>query len=174
MIGRIGGMTAADWIKFTPGWLAFVISVGTLVHKWWRGRHARALGPDSDALRALLVDFRTWFGLTLFNPVSRTQLEAIDGTDGAYQRLNDLAARRSDKQLVQYLGNVADQWGEFSGYLLRDRPYTQPNSSDQAEWEAEQERVWVKQQLISAQGRDEVSAALRRLNELERRTVGES
>ena len=167
-------MTAADWIKFTPGWLAFVISVGTLVHKWWRGRHARALGPDSDDLRALLADFRTWFRLTLLNPVTRTQLEHIEGTDSAYQRLNDLAARRSDKQLVRHLGNVAEQWGEFSGYLLRDRPYTQPNSSDQAEWEAEQERVWREQQLISAQGRDEVDASLRRLNELERKNLNAS
>ncbi|MFF7172723.1 hypothetical protein ACIP8U_21220 [Streptomyces pseudovenezuelae] len=164
-------MTAADWIKFTPGWLAFVISVGTLVHKWWRGRHVRALGPDSDALRTLLADFRTWFAMTLDEPVTQTQLQNTDGTTSAHQRLNDLIGRRSDEELIKHLERVGEHWAQFSAYLMPGSPYMQPGTSQRAEWEAERERLWDEQRRISEEGRNEVEAALGRLNKLERKNL---
>ena len=50
-----------DWIKFLPGWLAFVATGGTWVWKWRVRKHSLAIGPDPNDLREVLVKAREQF-----------------------------------------------------------------------------------------------------------------
>ncbi|GHE92927.1 hypothetical protein E5082_05430 [Streptomyces griseoluteus] len=115
-----------DWLKFVPGWLAFVLTMGTLIHKWWTRRQRLAVGPDVDELRELLVSFRGWFSKPLDLPVTQHWLLKRGQHTDAPQQLRDLMARRSDRTLIGHLDEIAGHWAEFTHFGVPDQGITRP------------------------------------------------
>ncbi|EFL35495.1 predicted protein [Streptomyces viridochromogenes DSM 40736] len=178
--------TWVDLLKFLPGWLAFVITVGTLIRKWWTRRHVLALGPDDDELRAQLVQLRSW----LEEVPSGTRADWFLGSERkeAARRLRDSAARRSDRKLRAALGRAASTWDEifelapppprmvfraFGGtHESRERD-PEKRKRDAMRDAADLDR-FQKMATLAGKALTEVDAALDRLNELERKTIGRS
>ncbi|MEV6759529.1 hypothetical protein AB0N16_02550 [Streptomyces sp. NPDC051105] len=110
-----------DWLKFTPGWLAFVVTVGAGIRKVWTRFHRVALGADHDKLREQLASMRGLFeeittqgGLTSSWFLDKDRREVARG-------LRDLSERRTDKLLKNALSKIAEAWDEAFAVAPPDR-----------------------------------------------------
>ncbi len=171
-----------DWLKFVPGWLAFVITIGTLIHKWWTRRHKVALGLAADDLRAQLIAVRS-----LLEEVTSGGKESNWFLDEerkeAARKLRDSADRTKDIVLRQHVLEVADAWDHAFALSSPSRPRVRWLASDGSpadrNKEAEMARVegLDRLQKMTDVARDALPAvkeALDRLNALEERTIGRS
>ncbi|MEU9641327.1 hypothetical protein [Streptomyces sp. NPDC048188] len=178
--------TGLDLIKFLPGWLAFVITVGTLVHKWWTRRHKLALGPDDGELRTQLIELRAW--LETIPSGTRADWFMASERKEAARRLRDAAGRRTDRTLRLSLVRIANTWDEIFalapppprmvfrplGGTRDDRgAYTEARRAEALRDAADLERFQKMAERAGSALR-EVESALSRLNELERKTHGRS
>ncbi|WP_028804388.1 hypothetical protein [Streptomyces sp. 142MFCol3.1] len=171
----------ADWPKFAPGWLAFLVTTGTLVRKTWTRRRQLALGPEAQELRTQLTEFRA-----LLEEVTsgncRTDWFLHDERREAARALRDSAERRDDETLKLAMTRMADAWDEifalapaprakvrFVGDPVREgvrREYALGASSDL-------ERL-QKMTDVAHTALIDVEIAVERLNALERSTHGRS
>lgn len=195
-VGRISGMILAaakgaakvaaephwwaDWPKFLPGWLAFVITVGTLIHKWWTRRHKVALGLAADDLRTQLIDMRSLLEEVTSGGKDSNWFLNEERKEAA-RKLRDSADRTEDAVLRQHVVEVADAWDEAFALSSPSRPRVRWLGSDGSpadrNKEAEMARVegLGRLQKMTDVARDalpSVKAALDRLNALEKRTIG--
>ncbi|MFE1441571.1 hypothetical protein [Streptomyces sp. NPDC058739] len=165
-----------DWPKFAPGWLAFAITIGTLIHKWWTRRHKMALGPDDEAVREALTTARTLFNEIITRGGFDARWFQDEDRRDTGQRLLDLAARRDDEQLRIALTNVAECWNDAFGNSPPRRAMVSvagapEHPSDRMRRE-EDTKTRGRQVESAREGIRCVEAALKRLNKLERRIVG--
>ncbi|WP_030609705.1 hypothetical protein [Streptomyces fulvoviolaceus] len=180
-------MTLADWLKFTPGWLAFLWAVGNGVWKgWWVRRHHLALGPEAEELRTQLTEFRALLEEVASGGVRSDWFMHKDRREAA-RALRDSAERRGDAALKLAMTRVADTWDRIFAlappprvmfryaYDVRE---TRSGASTVARRREEAlrdagdiERV-QKMAALAHEALLDVQTALSRLVELERRTVG--
>ncbi|WP_326571357.1 hypothetical protein OIE69_08655 [Actinacidiphila glaucinigra] len=163
----------ADWPKFAPGWLAFLVTSGTLIRKGWHRRHKLALGPADNEVRDALKSVRSLFeditgggkSVDWFTDDERRE------TDRA---LRDLAERRTDKPLKAAMNKVADSWNEAFSYAPPPRVLFTVGVETAGERQERLDRLerTAKQVEFAHLGLLHVKAALARLNELEQKTTG--
>ncbi|MGW3407771.1 hypothetical protein [Streptomyces sp. NPDC000888] len=189
-------MTAADWLKFAPGWFAAAVAVWTLTDKWRTRRHKVALGPDDPAVREALMTARS-----LFDGIIVRHGDSSPYDKGLAQQIVDLAARRDDAILRAALTDVVEAWNETAalsidpglevdvsmvlrpGLRLPGLPSLEPVVPMGESRSARKRRLEVQktaQETLAEQvaaawsGKEQVEKALARLNKLERRTFGRS
>lgn len=171
-------MTAADWLKFLPGWFAAAVAVWTLFDKGRSRRHKLAFGPDDDALRADLTTLRRWFRAIQDEERRQDWFKADERRD-MVQMLLDHSSRRTDPILTSHVSMTAITW---HWAVVHAPPAQGPRvrwldheTTPEERTATEREREQFSWQRVSAeQGLKSISAALKRLNELERRTIGRS
>ncbi|WP_055491025.1 hypothetical protein [Streptomyces sp. TP-A0356] len=165
-----------DWPKFLPGWLAFAWTLGTGARKVWLRSHKVALGAADNELREALKTART-----LFEDITSQGRRTVDWFQAAERRetsrtIRDLADRRKDRILCQELKAVADAWDKAFAVAPPMRVsdwFPNANLSPQVRQERESDQQRFAEQVSFTQtGLDHLTAALGRLNELERRTLG--
>lgn len=174
-------MTAADWFKFVPGWFAAGVAVWTLFDKWRTRQHMRALGADDDALREHLATLRRLFK-EIREESRRQDWFRAEGHRDMDATLMDLAVRRTDRVLTEHLLRIVMMWNSTRVHApaepgprvrwLGDEP-TPPTSEQRAKAELEREQ-FRKQREASEEGLQLIEGALKRLVQLERRTIGRS
>ncbi len=171
-------MTLADWIKFVPGWLAFVITVGTLIHKWWTRRHKVALGPDDDAVREALTTARSLFKDIIAKSGFTTNWFEDEVRRDTGQRLKDLARRRDDKKLRIAMTDVAESWDRAFANSPPPRftisSPVRPQDPSARKTRVEDSETRGRQVETATEGLAHIERALIRLDKLERRTFGRS
>ncbi|WP_432019162.1 hypothetical protein [Streptomyces sp. 1222.5] len=166
-----------DWLKFTPGWLVFVWTLGTGVRKAWVRHHKAALGADDKELRAALEAARMRFE-DIIAEGRRAPWFVEDERRETGRKIRDLAGRPRDKTLRTELTQVADAWDKVFALApgrgdFRELYMPHGNLSPQEQ----QERVRVQEQFgkqadVARGALDHIRAALNCLNELERKTLG--
>jgi hypothetical protein len=107
-----------DWLEFTPGWLAFLWTVGTLIGKAWTRRQRLALGPDNEAVRTQLTAVRSLFE-DIISGARHADWFLHEDRREISRSLCDLADRRSDAALCTALKEVARAWNKASRRLLK-------------------------------------------------------
>ncbi|MET9101356.1 hypothetical protein [Streptomyces antibioticus] len=168
-----------DWLKFTPGWLAFLWVIGNAAWKglWVRRLHL-AVGPDGDDLRDAILQLRVGFEAVIEGRVREWDLNKRHFKDVA-RHVREHAERRNDRTLKGHLISAAesmDQVVDGDPAELRawvewvDEPSTPEEEAEAARFEAQQR----SQKEAARRGTDHVTKALTRLADLERRTVGRS
>ncbi|MFI5879426.1 hypothetical protein [Streptomyces sp. NPDC051554] len=169
-----------DWLKFTPGWLAFGWAFGNGIwqgiRKWRNVRHKVALGPADDELREALETARTRFE-DIVAEGRRAPWFMDEERRETGRRILDLAERRSDETLCAELAKVADAWNEaFALAPGRAAPRVlstdQPLSPQQRTESARVQEQFGKEADVARAALEHIKAALARLNELQRRMVG--
>jgi hypothetical protein len=164
-----------DWLKFTPGWLAFLVTLGTGVRKALNRRNRLALGPDDAKVRDALTTTRG-----LFEEITNTGGKTVNWFQDPERRetarhMRDLAARRKDKALREAMGAVAASWDEAFAWAPPDRLFVswgrERTPQERAEDDADLERS-RKQVDEAHRGWQHVDQTRSRLNELELRTHG--
>lgn len=165
-----------DWLKFVPGWLAFLVTSGTGLRKAWTRRFHLALGPEAESLRELLISVRT---LLEENRAFSHRLDWFFESERANlgRVLRDSAARRSDPALRLAITRVADSWDELydlapamDGTVRRRR---NPDRWEEAPKTPEEFSDRFQEMVdVAETGLIDIQTALDRLNELERRTTG--
>lgn len=167
-----------DWLKFTPGWLAFIATVGTWIYKGWTRRHTVALGADDDKLREALEAARTRFE-DIIAEGRRANWFMDEERRETARRIRDLSERRKDETLRAELAKVADAWDETfalapgaGGPWVRfmDQPSTPQERAESARVQVQ----FGKEADVARTALEHITTALARLNELERRTLGRS
>jgi hypothetical protein len=171
-------MTAADWLKFLPGWFAAVVAAWTLLDKWQTRRHRRALGPDDAALRTDLTTLRRLFKEIQKEERREDWFMAEERRD-LDQRLMDHSSRRTDPILTQrvYMTGVAWRTTEiYTPSALGPRVgWMDHETTPEERTRSEKDQAEFRQQrAAAAQGLQFIDEALKRLNELEQRTFGRS
>lgn len=167
-----------DWLKFTPGWLAFIVTVVTGGRKIWLRRHAVALGADDDKLREALESARTYFE-DIVHEGQRAPWFTDEKRRETARKIRDLAERRSDETLRTELTRVADAWdeafalapGAAGPWFLREG---QDETPQQRAESARVQEQFGKESDVARRALKHVAVALARLNKLERRTIGRS
>ncbi|MGW2284936.1 hypothetical protein [Streptomyces phaeochromogenes] len=161
-----------DWLKFVPGWLAFL---GTLVSAWRRRVHRKyklALGPDGVGLRDALTMMRGLF-LEVCSGERAHRRAWFENASryGAVFRLADQAQRPGDSILQDRVADVTEHWMAAKRHALDTDPF-----QGSGRFSKEQEQVELNnlnlQREQALQGVEAVAAALARMNELESRTHG--
>ncbi|MFE2823590.1 hypothetical protein [Streptomyces sp. NPDC059271] len=165
----------ADWPKFLPGWLAFVWTLGLGARKVWVRRHHVALGPAADELRDALETARTRFEDIISAGGRRADWFEDEERRDTDRKIEGLADRLKDAKLSTALTGVIAAWRSAFGHSPPPRviagyvdSYPTGPEGEQA---ADEARFALQIQAAQA-GESDVRSALRRLNELERRTVG--
>ncbi|MFG2638863.1 hypothetical protein ACGFX8_34880 [Streptomyces sp. NPDC048362] len=142
----------------------------------WPRRHHLALGPDDDELHEALEEARARFEDILVEG-RRTPWFMDEKRRETGRRISDLGQRRDDQKLMRALYEVADAWTQaFANAPARavpralsmDRSLTARQRADSAR---DQEQ-FSKQAELARGALDGIRAALARLNELERKTLG--
>jgi hypothetical protein len=169
-------MTAADWLKFLPGWLAFAWTLGLGSRKVWLRRHRLALGPDDTELREALRKARQTFREI---EAEGRRKDWFEERREEVQALIDLSQRRSDVNLRMFLVEVIEAWvdaQQLAPEAARPRMrWTGHQTTARERSHSEREKELFRQQCEKASfGRDRVEWALGRLNDLEYRTFGRS
>ncbi|GAA4016116.1 hypothetical protein [Streptomyces plumbiresistens] len=167
-----------DWPKFVPGWLAFVATVGTWIYKAWTRRHKVALGAADDELREALEAARIRFE-DIIAEGRRADWFMDEERRETARRIRDLADRRKDETLRAELTKVADAWDEAFALAPgaagpRVRWMDQPSTPQERAESARVQEQFGKEADVSRTALEHIKAALTRLNELERRTLGRS
>ncbi|MCX4616056.1 MULTISPECIES: hypothetical protein [Streptomyces] len=170
-------MTVADWLKFTPGWLAFLVTMVTLIRKTWTVRQNLALGPEASSLRTQLIQFRA-----LLEEVSTKYTDWFLHEDRreVARALRDSAERRDDETLQLAMTRVADAWDEL--FALAPAPRVRSpwvggaeetrHRREDALGAASDLDQFHKMTEVARSAMVDVEIAIGRLNELERRTHG--
>lgn len=169
-----------DWLKFTPGWLAFLWVIGNAAWKGlWVRRHHLALGPEDDALRDILKQLRDAFEVMAQGQYWEWEQHWRSRGREIGREVREHAERRKDKRLTTSLGKAADAMDEVIASQpaelgvwaeLGDDPSTADERAELAEHEAKQD----EQKAAARVGLEHVGSALTRLNKLERRIFGRS
>ncbi|MEV0203722.1 hypothetical protein AB0H97_00825 [Streptomyces sp. NPDC050788] len=167
----------ADWPKFAPGWLALLVTLGTLTRKTWTVRQNIALGPEASELRTQLVQFRA-----LLEEVGTKHTDWFLHEDRreVARFLRDSADRRDDETLKLAVTRVADAWDEI--FALAPAPRmrvrflggveeTRYRREDALRAAADLDQ-FHKMTAVAQTALIDVQIAIGRLNELERRTHG--
>lgn len=166
----------ADWPKFLPGWLAFVWTLGLGARKVWVRRHRLAVGPDVDAVREAVTGLRSLCYEIIAKQGCMAQWFKEAGHRDAHLPVVDAAGRVADKELKEVLARAAGGWmglarqapvakARVSIVGAPDPPGVRQQRAD--ETRRRKEQVQGAQLIVLA-----LDTALKRLNELERRTVG--
>ncbi|MFD7063512.1 hypothetical protein [Streptomyces sp. NPDC059906] len=165
-----------NWIKFLPGWLAFIATSYTLMRTALNRRHHLSIGPEADAVRERLTECRRLFG-DIVAQGRRSDWFLGEERRDVGESLRDLAVRREDQRLRAAMETVAETWDK--AFVLAPPPsgpwvrYSdQEPTPKERERSAEDQRRFAAQADIARDGVQHVSAALSRLNRLERRTTG--
>ncbi|MFF3874682.1 hypothetical protein [Streptomyces sp. NPDC001978] len=167
----------ADWPKFLPGWLAFVWTLGAGARKVWVRRHRVALGPADDELREALTAIRTLFEDISAHGGRRADWFMAEERRETARRIQDLAERRKDGILRERLAGVTRAWDEAFAVAPPMRVLDgvlDPNEPSESRDAREDHRRLGKQSVTASMALDRVQSALKRLNELERKTHGRS
>ncbi|TGB03200.1 hypothetical protein [Streptomyces sp. MZ04] len=167
-----------DWLKFTPGWLAFLATAGTWIYKAWVRRHHVALGADPVALRAAVEAARTHFEDITSAGGKRADWFQDEERRDTDRTIEDLRERLSDERLRTGLTGVIAAWRVAFGHAPPRRilgGYIEDylTARDRKEAQEDQERYDLQIQAAQA-GLSDAQLAVRRLNELERKTIGRS
>lgn len=168
-------MPTTDWIeiaKLTPGWLSGVWLVGTAARKAVIRRHRVRIGPAKEA-RELLVSVRSAFRHIAVNRPTK-QWFTKDGRDDLEERLSDLIHRVKDRKLQSALGKIAGCWASITDVTPASGPFALVEGTEYRPTPDEQDegRRHQQQRDHASEGMRLVTAALRRLDKLERKTVG--
>lgn len=164
-----------DWMdlaKFAPGWLSFTWLAGAATRKAVIRRHRVRIGPAEEA-RELLVSVRSAFRHIAVNqPTKRWFSE--DGRDDLEERLSDLIHRVKDRRLQSALGEIAGCWASITDVTPASGPFAWVEGTEYRPTPAEQDegRRYQQQRDHASEGMRLVTDALRRLDKLERKTVG--
>lgn len=167
-----------DVAKFAPGYLSLAWLAAGATRKAIVRRHHIKIGPVEE-VRGTLQAVRTVFMDFGAGDVARTGLDLPGSRDLAI-RLNDLSDRVADKQLRDALEETARTLMGVTEYRVPisnqvERPGEPVSDERRRELEqdqAERDRRAAQTAEIAGSGVILTSEALRRLNELERRTVG--
>ncbi|MFF7749811.1 hypothetical protein ACFZCP_11245 [Streptomyces sp. NPDC007971] len=168
----------ADWPKFLPGWLAFAWTLGLGARKVWLRRHHLALGPAADGLRDALEASRTRFEDIISAGGRRADWFEDEGRRDTDRKIEDLAERLKDEKLRTALTGVVAAWRSAFGHapprrIIGGYMEDYPTPRQEGEQAADEQRFALQVQAAQA-GQLDAQSAMRRLNELERRTVGRS
>ncbi|MCX4558106.1 hypothetical protein OHA02_18090 [Streptomyces phaeochromogenes] len=171
-------MDLADWLKFLPGWLAFAWTVGTGTRKVWLRRHHLALGPSADELREALEAARTHFEDITSAGGRRVDWFQDDERRETDRRIENLRERLQDERLRSELNGIIAAWRSANGHAPPRRVIggyigDYPTPADQQE-QREAQAAYGRQVPAAEAGLSHVQSAVRRLNELERKTIGRS
>ncbi|MGW1063344.1 hypothetical protein ACWD4F_02305 [Streptomyces aureus] len=165
-----------DWLKFTPGWLAFLWTVGLGGKKVYQRRHTVALGAADKELREALETARSRFE-DIVHEGRRAPWFTDDERRETARRIRDLADRRKDEALRAQLTKVADAWDEAfalapgaGGPWIRftDQPSTPQERAESARVQTQ----FGKEADVARTALEHIKTALDRLNVLERKTLG--
>lgn len=171
-------MTLADWLKFLPGWLAFAWTLGTGARKVWLRQHHVALGPAADELREALEAARTRFDDIVSAGGRRADWFQDEERRETDRKIEDLAERLTDEKLRTALTGVVAAWRVAFGAapprrIIGGYMENYPTRQDRGE-QAAAEKQFAQQVQAAQAGQSDAQSALRRLNELERKTIGRS
>lgn len=166
----------ADWPKFLPGWLAFAWTVSLGARKVWVRRHHVALGPAADELREALEAARTCFEDITSAGGRRADWFQDEERRDTDRKIEDLADRLKDEKLRTALTGVIAAWRSAFGHapprrIIGGYMDSYPTRQEQGEQAATEARFALQVQAAHA-GQSDLQSALRRLNELERKTIG--
>ncbi|GAA4671735.1 hypothetical protein GCM10023347_27130 [Streptomyces chumphonensis] len=171
----------ADWLKFVPGWLAFVWTVGAGTRKVWLRRHQLALGPEAEALRRQLTEFRALLD-EVTSGLHRSDWFMHEDRREVGRALRDAADRREDQVLKLSLNRLADAWDQIFALappvrarrrFLGGADEVRQHRDSALQDARDIEQVHRMTELAHTAVLD-VQSALSRLNELERKTHGRS
>ncbi|MFD3827119.1 hypothetical protein [Streptomyces sp. NPDC058625] len=151
----------SDWLKFVPGWLAFLATVATWVQNARARKHSLAIGPDHNELRQVLTTAREQFDELGKEEPRRSEWFDAEVRRGLSTALDDQAARRGDETLKDYIRVVARTWEVAHMY---GRQLSDPQKLEGEKWGIERHQL-----NLSHQGWYWARLALERLAELERR-----
>lgn len=176
MAGSAGAPWWQDWPKFVPGWLAFLATSYTLIRAGLNRRHHLSIGPEADAVREQLTVCRRLFG-DIVAEGRRTDWFLNDERKGTAETLRDLAVRRTDSSLRSAMEAVATTWdAAFAKAPAARGPMLMYSDQEPTPAErkrkADDQRQFGEQAEVAREGVRQVSAAMDRLNKLERRTTG--
>ncbi|MFJ6895652.1 hypothetical protein [Streptomyces hokutonensis] len=169
-----------DWLKFTPGWLAFAWAFGNgiwLGIRKWRDRTAKlALGAAADELREALITARTRFE-DIVAAGRRADWFTAEERRETGRTIEDLIGRRTDQTLREHLTEVAQAWDQAfahapgaAGPMFRWSDHvTTPQEREES---ARVQTQFGKEADVARTGLQHIKAALTRLDELERKTHG--
>lgn len=165
-----------DWLKFLPGWLAFIATSYTLVRAALNRRHQSSIGPEADAVRERLTTCRRLFGDVVAQG-RRSDWFLSEERRDVGESLRDLAVRRKDRHLRAAMETVAETSDRTFALAPspagpRVRYMDQEPTPRERQRSAEDQQRFAEQADIARDGVQHVSAALARLNKLERRTTG--
>ncbi|WLW55571.1 hypothetical protein [Streptomyces sp. YU58] len=167
-----------DWLKFVPGWLAFLWAVGTALRKLWLRRHKTALGPDDEAVREALTTARTLFTDIIAKGGFHSKWFQAEERRDTGQRLRDLAARRDDEELRTAMTSVAKSWDDAFANSPPPRALVAwtgaPQDPRDRKMRQEDTKTRARQVESAREGIKCVEIALKRLNKLEHRIFGRS
>lgn len=167
-----------DWPKFVPGWLAFLATAYTLGRAWLNRRRQLSIGADADVVREQLTASRRFFG-DIVTGGRRSDWFLSEERREIAETLRDLAVRRTDMPLRAAMEAVATTWDKTFAFAPppsgpRVRYSDQEPTAQERQKSAEEQRRFGEQAEVARDGVQQVSVALDRLNELERRTTGRS
>ncbi|MEU6285063.1 hypothetical protein [Streptomyces sp. NPDC047028] len=169
-----------DWLKWTPGWLAFAWAVGNGIYlgirKMLDRRNMLALGTAPDDLRTALITARTRLE-DIVAEGRRADWFAAEERRETGRAIKDMIGRRTDETLREHLTGVVAAWTEASarapgatGPMMRWSDHvTTPQERAESARVQEQFR---KETEEARKGLAHITGALMRLDDLERRTHG--
>lgn len=169
-----------DWLKFTPGWLAFVWTVGLGARKVFVRQHHLALGPEAEELRTHLRETRALLEEVTSGGVRADWFTHPDRSETA-RKLRDAAGRRDDAALKLTLNRLADAWDGIFALAPPPRSRVRFVGGDGSPADRNREAAMQdaadlgRVQQMADRAREallDVQTALDRLNELERKTLG--
>ena len=169
-----------DWLKWTPGWLAFAWAVGNGIYLGIRKvldrRSKLALGAAPDDLRTALITARTRFE-DIVAEGRRADWFTAEERRETGRAIEDMIGRRTDEMLREHLTGVVAAWTEAfaqapgaAGPMVRwsDHVTTPEERAESARVQGQ----FGKSAEAARMGLADIKGALTRLDELERRTHG--
>ncbi|MGW0878293.1 hypothetical protein [Streptomyces sp. NPDC002671] len=175
-----------DWLKFTPGWLAFLWAFGNGtwqgIRKWRDRRHKLALGPEAEELRSHLRQFRVLLEeVTSGSHYSDWFLH--EERKQVARDMRDAAGRRDDETLKSTLTRLADAWTEIFALAPPSPTQLRSHANEGDGSPADQNRAIASRQNedlariqqmtdLAHAALADVEIAFERLNALEHRTHG--
>ncbi|MEV2227000.1 hypothetical protein AB0H69_00255 [Streptomyces phaeochromogenes] len=168
-----------DWPKFVPGWIALLITLTAGGRRWWVRRHKLAEGPEAQTAREQLKELRAIFEEVVTQRGRESHRFNSQTSRELVRELREIAERRTDKKLRTSVVKSAEaleeviasaphelgQWAEWGG--------DPENPKQQAELNRYEQQM-DKQLEAARSGITHTTAAIDRLNKLERLTHGRS
>ncbi|MFF0243538.1 hypothetical protein [Streptosporangium sandarakinum] len=157
-----------------PGYLAFTVVCWQGIRKWWNRRRVVALGPQKE-VREALAAAKVLFADITTEP-KRTDWFKSQERRYTAEQLRDVADQVGDRSIREHLLAAAQSWEAAAASAPEDMPYVTfldaPPTALELAREAEDKALYEVQVNHARVGVEVVREAIRRMNDIERKTRG--